>query len=186
MLVYLHTIFKWQIFPFSAFSVRSYFLFWHSLILIVITLAKCVICNAFIHDQLKCDRRHRSHCEWIFIFFSLSLLLCVCNLMFGFRLSLAPESKHSAYTKKNHTKLTAQLYISVHFNINLSRCRSWIFLANVFFMFGFYSKWIGQMCKRCFLPTFTFINFMERSHQSLFCAPRPGQHENQWKTLHRA
>lgn len=110
MLVYLHTIFKWQIFPFSAFSVRSYFLLWHSLILIVITLAECVICNAFIHDQLKCDRRHRSHCEWIFI--SLSLSRSRSWIEFSFDLN---ESKHSPKkTTPNWQRNCTSLYISIY------------------------------------------------------------------------
>lgn len=176
MLVYRRTIFKWQIFPFSAFSVGHTFLFcFGTLILIVITLAKCVICNALIHATNWNVTGGTSHTEWI-CFFS----CCYYGVVMPFRLSWIEflfDHKERTERLSSIKKITTNWqhnWISVHFNINWSRCRSLIVLVKVF-LYSFCFVFIQNELDKCVNVIFvqSFINFADRCHQSLFSVRGP-------------
>lgn len=65
-------------------------------------------------------------------------------------------------------------WISVHFNINWSRCRSLIVLVKVF-LYSFCFVFIQNELDKCVNVIFvqSFINFAERCHQSLFSVRGP-------------
>lgn len=115
-------------------------------------------------DQLKCDRRHKSH--WMNLFFSCLLLRCgdavsaLLNWIF-----IRPQRKNWAI--EQHKKITTNWqhnWISVHFNINWSRCLDrWLFLVKVFlylFRFDFIQNELDKCVNVIFVQS--FINFAKR------------------------
>lgn len=117
-----------------------------------------------------------SHTEWSWFFF----LVCYYGAVMPFRLSWIGflfDHKERTERLSSIKKITTNWqhnWISVHFNVNWSRCRSLIVLVKVF-LYSFCFVFIQNELDKCVNVIFvqSFINFAERCHQSLFSVRGP-------------